>query len=180
MEGERVVVLAFSGGAAAAYACGTYLPERIATVGIVSGATWPVGPPPPDDLLRSAADALSSDPGAAVAGLAADAYPLDRLALADPDVDRRLRDGAADAVAGGVEGWVTDGRLTRAPWPFDPADVGVPVRLWHGLLDDIVPVREARAVRDALPRGTLKVIPDAGHLGWMTQEVQIISELLNG
>jgi len=129
--------------------------------------------------LRSVAEALRSDPGAAVAGLASDAHPLDRLALADADIDRRLLDGATDAIVGGIEGWVTDARLTRAAWPFSPSDVGVAVRLWHGLLDDIVPVNEAQAVSDALPHGTLKTIPDAGHLGWMTQEVLIISELLN-
>lgn len=113
-------VLAFSGGAAVGYACAALLRGRVTGLGIVSGATWPSRPVPAEQVLTAAAAALQADPAAAVAGLLKDAPAVDTRVLSDPAVQQVLLQGAQDAVAAGVEGWITEARVTRAPWPFQP------------------------------------------------------------
>jgi pimeloyl-ACP methyl ester carboxylesterase len=158
---------AFSGGAAAAYAAAALTPGAVRGLTIVSGAAWPVAPPPPAAAVASAARALAADPAAAVAALTVDAPPDDARALADPVVHAGLVRGAADASVGDAGGWVTEALVVRRPWPFAPEDVDTPVRLWHGAHDEAVPLADARATAERLPRATLEVLPHAGHLGWL-------------
>ncbi|WP_210496066.1 alpha/beta fold hydrolase [Patulibacter sp. SYSU D01012] len=165
-----VAVLAFSGGAPVGYELAALTPARVTRLTVVSGAPRPTEPPPPDELLRTAAAALRADPDAAVDSLLAGAPPADARALASPRTRERITRGVRDAVAAGIEGWVAEGRLIRSPWPFAPADVRVPVALWHGDRDDAVPLHEAQGMVAVLPDAALTVLPDAGHLGWMARE----------
>jgi hypothetical protein len=43
-------------------------------------------------------------------------------------------------LAPGDEGWFEDFHALTTPWGFDPGDITVPVELWHGDLDRMVPV----------------------------------------
>ena len=54
-------------------------------------------------------------------------------------------------------------RLYVAEWGFRPADVGVPVRLWHGLDDAIVPPFHARELGARLPDATVDLLAGEGH-----------------
>jgi len=44
-----------------------------------------------------------------------------------------------DALGRGDEGWWEDNVAYLTPWGFDPADIAVPVQLWHGAQDAAVP-----------------------------------------
>ena len=44
------------------------------------------------------------------------------------------------------------------------AEIDVPTLIIHGADDQLIPLTEAEAMRDAIPRAKLVVIPDAGHL----------------
>lgn len=173
----HVSVLAFSGGSAVGYACAARIPGRISRLGLVSGAPWPTVPAPTDILLESAAEALAADPAAAVVGLSG-AAPLDDRVLSDLALRDRLVNGAGDAVAAGIEGWVTEARLIRSAWPFRPHEVRRPVLLWHGLQDSAVPLATVLPWLEQLPDAHLERIADAGHLGWMAQESRILSALV--
>jgi pimeloyl-ACP methyl ester carboxylesterase len=172
----HVAVLAFSGGSAVGYACAARIPDRISRLGLVSGSPWPTVPAPTDNLLRSAAALLAADPSAAVTDLIGSA-PLDDRVLSDPPLLDRLVHGAGDAVAAGVEGWVTEARLTRSAWPFRPHQVRRPVLLWHGLHDDAVPLASILPWLEQLPDAHLERIPNAGQLGWIAQEDKILGTL---
>lgn len=50
-----------------------------------------------------------------------------------------------------------------APWGFDLKDIPMPVTLWHGGQDEMVPVAMAYQLADKLTRSCLHIIPDAGH-----------------
>jgi pimeloyl-ACP methyl ester carboxylesterase len=176
---EEVTVLAFSGGAAVAFAVAGRLGPRVRRLGIVSGVTWPTEGAPPLPVLHAAAAALRADPAGAVERLTAGAAPRDRTVLADPALRQQLLDGAVDAVAAGTEGWVREAHLLRSPWTVQPADVQVPVTWWHGEQDDVVPLAAAEEAASALPRADLHRLPDAGHLGWMTDRERILQGLLN-
>jgi pimeloyl-ACP methyl ester carboxylesterase len=178
---DRTAVLAFSGGAAVGYALAALAPDRVSRLGVVSGATWPVGPPPPDAALRDAGATLrAADPAATVAALAADAPPLDRQALLDPGLATRLRLGVEDAVRSGIEGWVAEARVVRTEWPFLPRDVRCPVLLWHGREDAAVPLAAAETTARTLPVARLHTLPGAGHLGWLAREDSITAAMVSG
>lgn len=171
---SRVPVLAFSGGAAVGYALAALAPERIATLNLVSGATWPSAPVPPKSALEAAGEALHASPKAAVDNVVANASAGDRRVLQDPAIYARLLAGAQDAVAQGSAAWVTETRLVRSGWGFSALEVLCPVRMWHGALDDAVPFDAARDTADALTTATLTQIPGAGHFGWMATEGGIV------
>ena len=174
---NRATVLAFSGGAAVAYAAAVRIPERLTRLGIVSGAPWPTAEAPSADVLRTAASALHAEPAAAVDRLAEDAPFRDAQVLADPALREELLRGAMDAVATGVDGWICEAQLVRTRWPFRPSDVSAPVIMWHGCDDRAVAFEAASAVARALPKADLRKIADAGHLGWMLERAEIIRDL---
>lgn len=175
---DQVTVLAFSGGAAVAYAAAAQLGTRLRRLGIVSGAVWPTEPPPPLPALHAAAAALSADPAAAVDRLGVGAPSRDQRVLADPALRRELLDGVLDAMAAGGQGWVREAHLVRSPWPVQSADVQVPVAWWHGEQDSAVPLVAAAATVSALPRARLHRLPEAGHVGWMADREVIVRDLL--
>ena len=170
-------MLAFSGGAAVAYAAAVRIPERLTRLGIVSGAPWPTAEVPSADVLRTAASALRAESAGAVDRLAEDAPFRDAQVLADPALREELLRGAMDAVATGVDGWICEAQLVRTRWPFRPSDVSAPVIMWHGCDDRAVAFEAASAVARALPRADLRKITDAGHLGWMLERAEIIRDL---
>ena len=63
------------------------------------------------------------------------------------------------------------------PWGFDPADIAVPVRWWHGLDDQTVPFAEVEAMTGTIPDATVSHIPDAGHLLLAAAADDIVSAL---
>jgi pimeloyl-ACP methyl ester carboxylesterase len=176
---QDLAVLAFSGGAAVGYACAARLRDRIRRLGVISGATWPAGPPPGEDALRSAALALAADPAAALARLQEEAPPVDQRLLADPEWAVPLRHGAQDAVAQGVDGWVTEARLVRSPWPAQPEEVPTRVLLVHGEQDLAVPIDTVRTLVGRLPDAQLRACPCAGHVGAMREAAALADDLLS-
>jgi len=177
---ERVAVLAVSFAAAIGHALAVAAPERVARLGIVSGAVWPAGEPPPREELEEFGRYLRGDPSGAVANVAADGPADDAAALAEPNTARRLRAGIMDALGPGLDGWLVEALLVRSPWPFAPEDVTVDVAMWHGRHDDAVPLAAVEAVAARLPQATVEVLPDAGHFGWLLRETAIVEALAKG
>ncbi|MEV0968313.1 alpha/beta fold hydrolase [Microtetraspora glauca] len=56
----------------------------------------------------------------------------------------------------------------------------MPVRLWHGELDQVVPAAHARWLGARIPTATLIVQPDAGHAGHFDATPATLDWLLNG
>jgi pimeloyl-ACP methyl ester carboxylesterase len=63
----------------------------------------------------------------------------------------------------GDEGALWDLALYAGPWGFPLEDIKIPVELWQGTADRIVPSFHARVLANALARPTLKLVPGAGH-----------------
>ncbi|GAB4588937.1 alpha/beta fold hydrolase [Nocardia sp. IFM 10818] len=92
--------------------------------------------------------------------------PADRARIAE---DGRLRDQLGEnintAFATGSRGVALDFQLLFArPWGFDPADIAVPVDIWHGDADGNVPVQDGRRLADTIPDSKYQEVPGAGHL----------------
>jgi pimeloyl-ACP methyl ester carboxylesterase len=71
-----------------------------------------------------------------------------------------------------------DYEVCRRPWGFDPGEVNVPVVLWHGLRDHLVPVRHALRLAAALPACATHLEPRAGHFFFGQRVAEIIGSVL--
>jgi pimeloyl-ACP methyl ester carboxylesterase len=89
----------------------------------------------------------------------------DRPLMADPEVAAALttmwEEGARQGAAGVAAGWAA---LWALPRGYEPTDVHVPVTVWHGEADVVVPCAQARRVAEAIPHATLHTFPGEGHL----------------
>lgn len=184
---ERFGVFGVSAGGPSAVACGYALPERVAVAGLVC-AVGPVFDNPQFDVLlapemqallpigredrelaltlvrdffAATADAVARDVGAYFDGeFLAGWHEADRPSFI-ANRDQWL--ASLEATYGrGVETMADEIGATFGAWGFDLADVGVPVRAWHGALDP-VPAAVIRFVVDNVPDGELTEYADEAH-----------------
>jgi pimeloyl-ACP methyl ester carboxylesterase len=186
---ERFAVIGVSSGGPHAAACAWRLPERVTALGVVSSpAPLPLALPMDSDGLEryeeldeetKATRALSwneffawfkehngSTPPDVEQFLAfiLDTVPeCDRRAKELPEVYAFLRITFAEAFRQGMVGWAWDTWTLGRPWGFSVGDIHVPTYLWHGLDDEVVPIRHARALAQLIPNCAATYYPDTGH-----------------
>ena len=61
-----------------------------------------------------------------------------------------------------------------APWGFDVGRIRVPVGVWHGTEDTLVPVAHAAWLAQAIPGAEGHVVVGAGHLGMLDEMGDIL------
>ncbi len=179
---DRFGIAAYSAGGPYAVACALAYPERVSTVGIVSG----VGPAETPDYHRGM--------GATMLRLSRRAPVVARLALArarrqaigapekfssrldkelspadaqmhrDPEMRQAARNMLVESTNRGVRGVVEDYRVLATPSGLDYPSVAVPVRIWHGDADTVVPIHHAAHVAELIPTAELKLLSGVGHL----------------
>jgi pimeloyl-ACP methyl ester carboxylesterase len=182
---DRFAVLGYSAGGPYVTACAVALGDRITFAGIVSGD----GPAETPHFRRGmgTTDAIMSR-------LARHARPLARLAIAqatrqaannpekfsatfdkelsapdrelhaDPQLRADVRTIFLESTRQGPGGIVEDYRVWGSPSGIAYEDVHIPVRIWHGDTDEIVPLHHAEYVASRLPRSELTILRGAGHL----------------
>lgn len=64
----------------------------------------------------------------------------------------------------GVDGWIDDDFGFLGEWGFDPAEVDVPVTIWQGGEDRIIPVAHAEWLAENVPGARLELRRDEGHV----------------
>lgn len=68
--------------------------------------------------------------------------------------------------------------LLARPWDFSLKEVSVPVRIWQGLSDNIVPPAIAQRLAAALPHSESRYLPDEGHLSLVVRHLgAVLAEL---
>jgi pimeloyl-ACP methyl ester carboxylesterase len=94
-----------------------------------------------------------------------------------PDVDKRvLAGGFAErmaatlrrALAGGFDGWIDDDLAFVQPWGFDLGEIKIPVTVWQGDLDLMVPFAHGAWLRRHLPGAISHAAPGHGHISLIT------------
>jgi pimeloyl-ACP methyl ester carboxylesterase len=85
----------------------------------------------------------------------------DRAALEDPVVDAVLA-ALREGVRPGIEGVWSDAQIYARDWGFALERVTVPLQVWHGTADSIVPAFTSRAY-EAAPLCRRQLVPDEGH-----------------
>ena len=184
---ERFAVVGASGGGPHALACGALAADRCVAVATVAG----VGPWEVDGLefLAGMGEGNEVEFGAAVDGeqplraligpwreqmldggpqgtydtLVTVLSPPDR-AVFSPRFAADFHRGVETALRDGVDGWVDDDLAFLRHWGFELTDVRVPVHLWQGGQDLMVPPAHGRWLADHLPTCTPHLLPDDGHL----------------
>lgn len=153
-------VIGFSQGAPFALACAWAGAVRAAAV--VSGSDELAHPGLAGMLaadVRAMVEAVATDPRGAEADIADRADPdvlcdlvvrlsgeTDRRFYTAPGFARPFRRAVREGFAQGPGGYAHDVVLTMSRWPFDPAEITVPVDLWYGARDTS-PVHSPISVR---------------------------------
>jgi len=83
------------------------------------------------------------------------------------------------AVRGGIWGWLDDDKAVWGDWGFDLADIAVPVSIWQGREDGIVPAAHAEWLAAHVPGARLHLLAEDGHLSVMRHHYgAILDELI--
>lgn len=185
------VTAGWSGGGPHALACAARLADRCRAAATLAGVgAYGV---PDLDFLAGMGPENHAEFGAALRGerdlrawLANNAEAMRNVTgpeLADafgglvPEVDKSvLAGGFAErmaatmrrALAGGFDGWIDDDLAFVQPWAFELAKITVPVTVWQGDLDLMVPFAHGEWLRHHLPGAISHAAPGHGHVSLIT------------
>lgn len=199
---ERFYTVGQSGGGPHALACAALLPERVrsaATLGGVAprdaaGLDWLAGMG--EENLREFAEVEAGEAelrafleNDAVAFAAVDAAQVKEM-LGDlvGDADKAVLTGeyaehlAADfraALATGIWGWFDDDLAFFADWGFELGAISVPVTIWQGDDDRMVPFAHGQWLADHVSSAAARLLPGEGHLSIeVTRYGDVLDDLL--
>lgn len=88
---------------------------------------------------------------------------VDRAVMTD-DVAASLVASARESIRNGVDGWLDDDLAFVSPWGFDLDEVTVPVSLWQGSEDLMVPFAHGQWLADRIRVATVHLEQGEGHL----------------
>jgi pimeloyl-ACP methyl ester carboxylesterase len=182
---ERFGVTALSGGGIYALACAAVIPNRITDV-VVTGCPAPMqikdafrgmqlmsragiwlaanAPWLLEAVVGAASGFVSRHPAFTFEHFNRDAAPADRRWLAMPSVAGGAIDDIREGLRNGAGGYARDLELLARPWGFALEDIRVPVDLWHGDADHVIPPRHAQYLASVIPGARLHMCPGEAHL----------------
>lgn len=187
---DRFVTLGWSGGGPHALASAALLPDRCLAVATVAGvapygaegldwsagmgaenlaefAAAAAGPGPLSDYLTGEAAGLAQVKAEEVAAALGDLVSeVDRKALTDEFADYTAAVFRA-ALSAGIAGWRDDDLAFVQDWGFDLDGITVPVSVWQGAEDRMVPFAHGRWLAGRLAGATAHLLPTEGHLSLM-------------
>jgi pimeloyl-ACP methyl ester carboxylesterase len=184
---KTAMVAGTSGGGPHVLACAALLPERVSAALCIAGVA------PYDaqglDFLAGMGEENITEFGAALAGAEAlrpyleteadglrtieGAQIVDSMATLLPEADRACLTGEfADEAAASfryglarsVDGWLDDDLAFCRPWGFDLSTITVPVSLWQGDVDLMVPFSHGQWLSEHIPGVHAHLEPGEGHL----------------
>jgi pimeloyl-ACP methyl ester carboxylesterase len=196
---DRFAVGGYSGGGPYAVAAAALLPDRVTKVAVASGmgqmGVWATA----DDfektdrqllrlslrrprlaklVLSTSARLARLSPKSAMKSFAKELSPSDRAVLADAGPPAEVMKLFTEAFVNGAGGVVADYVALAGEWGLDLDSVQVPVHVWHGDADTMVPLRHGEELARRIPGATLTVWPGEGHLGPITHAHEILADLV--
>ncbi len=201
---ERAFTMGWSGGGPHALACGALLPDRIMGVASLAGVApyqesletlnWMAGMGQDniDEFGATLAGESVLAPALAAAreglvGVTAQGIVAEMESLL-PEVDRDylgpgfgddLATSFREAVASSADGWVDDDLAFVRPWGCDLSTIRVPVSIWQGSEDLMVPFSHGQWLSSAMPFARAHLRQGDGHLSVVVGCIQeIIDDLL--
>jgi pimeloyl-ACP methyl ester carboxylesterase len=195
---DRFAVAGISAGAPYAAACAYKIPQRLTKVAIISGvgpmdlpgaieemprvrqmgtkiaktAPWLLAP-----ILWLASNP-HRDPERFYERMLSGNSDADQALLSRPEMKAMLLRNYLEATRAGMRGFARESAIVSNPWGFAPADITVPVYLWHGEDDANVSLSAARHLAEVIPNCRARFLPGEGHWLILTYWKEILSDLL--
>lgn len=116
-------------------------------------------------------------PDLALKSFEGEVSPTDKVALARLGPPREAIRFFVESFRRGARGPVHDYRIAAGSWGFRLEEITIPVGLWHGGDDPVVPLRQAKEIVARIPRSQLTVFPGEGHLFFFDHHREIIRQL---
>jgi pimeloyl-ACP methyl ester carboxylesterase len=183
---ERCLIAGWSGGGPHALACGARLGAAAAVLVIAGvapygaeGLDWMAGMGE-ENIVEFSAAVRSEEELRSY--LLQEREQLKDITAADvassletllPDVDRAVLTGEfaedmaasfREAVRMGAEGWLDDDLAFASPWGFGLEEISVPVMIWQGSADLMVPFSHGQWLASHLPAASAHLQQGEGHL----------------
>ena len=189
---DRFGVTGGSGGGPHALACAALLPDRVVRatclVGVAPFGTpglerddWLAGMDPEnikefewaeqgeavfterlEEEYERIKERVADDPTRLLEGF--ELGETDKAQLDRPEFRQIISESTFEYGANGVGGWVDDGLAFTKPWGFDVSQISVPVLVWYGASDVLVPAAHGAWLAAHVP-GCAVLVDDSGHLG---------------
>jgi pimeloyl-ACP methyl ester carboxylesterase len=183
----RFYTAGWSGGGPHALACAALLPGRVLGCATIAGigpfgaagldflegmgqdnqeefGAALAGPSQLQDFLERQAQVLAGVTGEQVAAALGDLVsPID-VGVLSGDFAAYLATTFRRAVSTGIWGWFDDDLAFTRPWGFDLDEVSVPVVVWQGGQDRMVPFTHGQWLATHLPTVRPRLLPEEGHL----------------
>ncbi len=200
---DEFVSLGWSGGGPHSLACAALLPDRCRAAATGAGVAPydtggeldfldGMGPENHEEfgaalagrhelepLLKREADKLTGvtadELAEALGGLVS---PVDK-AYATGDFAARTLAGFTRAVSSGVDGWADDDLAFTQPWGFDLGAITVPVSVWQGAQDRMVPFAHGQWLAQRVAGARVHLYDDEGHLSLWSKMDAIFDDLLD-
>ena len=187
LDADRCFVIGWSGGGPHALATAALLPQRVmgaATIASVApfeaeGLDWLAGmglenvdefsavvegPEKLRTYLEGFAGALAGITASDVADSLGDLIPaVDRSALTGEFAEAMAASLRA-SVSSGIDGWLDDDLAFVRPWGFELDTIRVPLTVWQGQQDRMVPFSHGQWLASHIPGAQARLHPEHGHL----------------
>ena len=102
----------------------------------------------------------------------------DRLAISNDDAREIFVEGMRYGFANGWRGYFDDNVAMMLPWGFDVSDIGVPVHLFYGDDDLMVPESHGRWLSAHVANSRVTHHPDEGHLSIFMNHLDAVASAL--
>jgi pimeloyl-ACP methyl ester carboxylesterase len=200
---DRFVTLGWSGGGPHALACAALLADRCDAVGSLAGVApfdaagldflAGMGPENVDELgaaarSRAELEVLLDEWAGAFSAVTAEQVAESLGGLVD-EVDRAALTGEfaetmarmiRRALSTGIAGWLDDDLAFVKPWGFELAAITVPVSIWQGAHDRMVPFAHGEWLASAIPGARAHLYDGEGHISLAEQMPRILEDLVSG
>ncbi len=197
---EKFAVMGISSGPKYVAACAWKLPGRVSAAALVS-ANAPVQAPEVAQamgsqdrqlytlaryapwllrlLLGNIARNARKDPQS-ILSLFSELCEADRALLAAPGGLQWLSEMVLGAFQQGTRGVAWDWKLEARPWGFPLEEIRVPVHVWHGESDTLVPLANGQYLAKAIPNCQAHFVPGEGHMSLLSNHFEEIVRPLVG
>ncbi len=197
---DQFVTLGWSGGGPRALACAALLPDRCRAAASLAGVApyhgegldWFDGMAEENHAEYHAAEQgrevyeeylereflpiLQATPEQLAEAMGGLVTPVDQAAM-DADFADWLSRTFQNAGAQGVTGVRDDGIAAVSPWGFDLADIDVPVAIWQGRQDAMVPFAHGEWLAAHVPGAHAHLFDDEGHLSLVRRIDDVLADL---
>ncbi len=198
---EKFAVMGISSGPKYVAACAWKLPGRVRAAALVS-ANAPIQAPEVAQALHShdrqlytlaryapwllrlllwtIARNARKDPKS-VLSLFSELCEADRALLAAPGGLQSLSEMMLGAFQQGTRGVAWDWKLEALPWGIPLEEIRVPVSVWHGESDTLVPLANGQYLAKAIPNCQAHFVPGEGHMSLLSNYfMEIVRPLVEG